>query len=73
METKLKMFVSEVLVLALIGFIVFLLVIASGFVSCCLNISQEAYDYILMGLAAAGLIAFGICSYRNCFKKVMNS
>ncbi|MBN2614516.1 MAG: hypothetical protein JXR71_02370 [Bacteroidales bacterium] len=69
METKLKLVVSEVLILALIGFIGFLLVLASGFVGHHIGMSKDVFEYVLFSLTGLGAVAFAICSYRNCFRR----
>lgn len=69
MEAKLKIFISELLLFALIGFLIYLLVIVASFIGCCLGVTQVIFDQILLVLVISGLVVFGVCSYFTCFKK----
>ncbi|MBN2637615.1 MAG: hypothetical protein JXR65_00850 [Bacteroidales bacterium] len=69
MEAKIKVLISEMLILSLIGFIGIILVLAAGFIGHHVGLSKDAFDLVLLSLTGVGLIAFAVCSYRNCFKK----
>ncbi len=69
METKLKNIVCESLLFSFIGFLVYLLIIAAGFMGCCFNVTNVMFNQIIVVLAISGALAFGIGSYFLCFKK----
>lgn len=73
-NSKLKIVISEVLLLSLIGFIIYVLAIIASFMGCCLGITNVIFDKIVLILSISGIVAFGICSYFTCFKnKLSNS
>ncbi len=73
MEPKFRIIVSAALTFSLIGFVLYLLFILSGFLGCCFGISLAGYDQVLIVLAVAALATFGICFYTSCYRKWRNS
>jgi hypothetical protein len=73
MEARIKMIISAALTFSFIGFVLYLLVILSGFIGCCLGISLSGYDQVLIVLVGAALATFGVCFYTSCYRKWRNS
>lgn len=69
MEARLRMIISAALTFTIIGFALYLLIILTGFLGCCLGISISGYEQILIALVAAALVSFGICFYTSCYQK----
>jgi|GEM_PF-1045110 len=69
MEPKFRVIISAALTFSLIGFVLYLLIILSGFLGCCLGISRAGYDHVLIVLVIAALVTFGICFYTSCYRK----
>lgn len=69
MEAKLKMVISAAFTFAIIGFVLYLLIIMSGFLGSCLGINHGLYEQILVVMALAALATFGVCFYTSCYRK----
>lgn len=69
MEARIRMIIGAALTFSLIGFVLYLLFILTGFVGCCLGISIPGYDQVLIVLVASALATFGICFYTSCYRK----
>ncbi|MBE0650083.1 MAG: hypothetical protein IH595_04495 [Bacteroidales bacterium] len=69
MEAKLKMIIGASLTFSLIGFVLYLLFILSGFMAHCFGISASGYDQILLILGLSALATFVVCFYTSCYRK----
>lgn len=67
-NSKLKIVITEVLLLSLIGFVIYVLAIVASFMGCCLGVTNVIFDQIVLILSISGIVAFGVCSYFTCFK-----
>ncbi len=67
-ERKSQTVYKEIILFSFIGFLVYLSVIVSGYVSYMLGVSSEKFNSVFWWVAAIGILAFGVCSYFTCFK-----
>ncbi len=49
-----------------IGFIAFLALILSGFLSCCSGLDSIFYERLVIIILLVSVIFFGLCMYNNC-------
>ena len=69
MEAKLKMIISSALTFSFIGFVLYLLVILTGFLGHGFGMSVNGFEQLLVILAAAAVATFGVCFYTSCYQK----
>lgn len=61
-----KKLINAALTFAVVGFMVYISTIVSGFFGFCVDMDCCTYHKLVLTLVVSGAITFGLCLIRNC-------
>lgn len=66
-----KILLNLLMMSGVIGFVTYLFIIISSFLSCCVGLDSFIYQQIVLGLVILGTVTLGVCMYNNCYKNIV--